>query len=55
MNPAQPKKIRTSTLATFKEAGTKFSCLTSYDSITASIFDEAGIEVLLVGLSLIHI
>jgi 3-methyl-2-oxobutanoate hydroxymethyltransferase len=49
MNPAQPKKIRTSTLATFKAAGTKFSCLTSYDSLTAAIFDEAAIEVILVG------
>lgn len=42
-------KIRTSTLSVMKQAGTKFACLTSYDAITASIFDEAGIEVLLVG------
>jgi len=27
----------------------KFSCLTSYDFLTAGIFDEAGIEVILVG------
>ena len=44
-----PKKVRTSHLAEFKKAGQKFSCLTSYDSITAGIFDEAGIEVILVG------
>ncbi len=41
--------MRTSTLAEFKAAGKKFSCLTSYDSLTAGIFDEAGIDVLLVG------
>ena len=44
-----PKVIRTSTLAQFKAEGKKFSCLTSYDHLTAGIFDEAGIEVLLVG------
>jgi 3-methyl-2-oxobutanoate hydroxymethyltransferase len=43
------KKIRTSTLASYKQAGTKFACLTSYDHLTAEIFDAAGIEVLLVG------
>jgi len=44
-----PKKVRTSTLADFKRAGRKFSCLTSYDHLTAGIFDEAGIDVLLIG------
>ena len=44
-----PKKVRTSTLRDLKLAGQKFSCLTSYDHLTAGIFDEAGIEVLLVG------
>jgi 3-methyl-2-oxobutanoate hydroxymethyltransferase len=43
------KKIRTSTLSDLKAAGGKFACLTSYDHLTAGIFDEAGIEVLLVG------
>ena len=47
--PNQLKKIRTGTLKTMKESGARFACLTSYDSITASIFDEAGIEVILVG------
>lgn len=42
-------KIRTSTLKDFKAKGQKFSALTSYDMHTAAIFDEAGIEVLLVG------
>lgn len=43
------KKIRTETLAEFKRSGKKFSCLTSYDYISAQIFDEAGIDVILVG------
>jgi 3-methyl-2-oxobutanoate hydroxymethyltransferase len=43
------KKVRTSTLAELKASGTKFSCLTSYDATTAEIFDQAGIEVILVG------
>lgn len=42
-------KIRTGTLAKLKGEGKKFSALTSYDALTAQIFDEAGIEVLLVG------
>ncbi len=49
MEPFTPRKIRTSHLAEFKAAGHKFSCLTSYDALTAAIFDEAGIDVLLVG------
>jgi 3-methyl-2-oxobutanoate hydroxymethyltransferase len=43
------KKVRTSTLSELKSSGTKFSCLTSYDATTAQIFDEAGIEVILIG------
>ncbi|MDG1817102.1 MAG: 3-methyl-2-oxobutanoate hydroxymethyltransferase [Aquiluna sp.] len=42
-------KIRTSTLAALKAKGQKFAALTSYDMHTAAIFDQAGIEVLLVG------
>lgn len=49
MTELTPKVIRTATLQDFKSKGHKFSCLTSYDSLTAGIFDEAGIEVLLVG------
>lgn len=43
------KKVRTSSLAALKASGIKFSCLTSYDATTSEIFDEAGIEVILVG------
>lgn len=49
MSDLTPKKIRTSTLTELKAQGHKFSCLTSYDSMTSKIFDEAGIEVILVG------
>lgn len=42
-------KIRTGTLSDLKAKGQRFACLTSYDSLTAEIFDQAEIEVLLVG------
>lgn len=44
-----PKRVRTVHLQQFKDAGQKFSMLTAYDAQIASIFDEAGIELLLVG------
>ena len=44
-----PKLVRTALRKEFKDAGHKFSFLTSYDHLTAGIFDEAGIEVILVG------
>lgn len=43
------KRVRTAHLREMKERGERFSMLTSYDMLTAQIFDEAGIEVLLVG------
>jgi 3-methyl-2-oxobutanoate hydroxymethyltransferase len=43
------KIARVSHLQEFKNSGRKFSCLTSYDQNTAAIFDEVGINVLLVG------
>jgi 3-methyl-2-oxobutanoate hydroxymethyltransferase len=47
---SQPiKRIRTHHLREMKQRGERFSMLTSYDQLTAQIFDEAGIEVLLVG------
>lgn len=44
-----PKRMRTVHLKQFKDAGQKFSMLTSYDAMTAQLFDAAGVEVLLVG------
>ncbi|MFM5904108.1 MAG: 3-methyl-2-oxobutanoate hydroxymethyltransferase [Microbacteriaceae bacterium] len=49
MSNFSPKVVRTSTLRAFKEAGEKFAVLTSYDSLTAGIFDDSGIDVILVG------
>lgn len=44
-----PSRVRTVHLQQFKDRGERFSMLTSYDAMTTQIFDEAGIEVLLVG------
>ena len=43
------KRVRTHHLRQMKERGEKFSMLTAYDQYTAQTFDEAGIDVLLVG------
>src|SRR5665213_835377 len=43
------KRVRTRHFQTAKEQGTKFTGLTSYDQLTAQIFDAAGIDFLLVG------
>ena len=42
-------RITISNLAAWKREGKKWAMLTSYEQMTASIFDEAGIPVLLVG------
>jgi len=46
---AQHRRITILDLAAAKERGEKWAMLTSYESMTAEIFDEAGIPVLLVG------
>jgi len=43
------KRFTIADLAAWKKAGKRFAMLTSYDSVTASVFDEAGVPVLLVG------
>jgi 3-methyl-2-oxobutanoate hydroxymethyltransferase len=43
------KRIRTHHLREMKERGEKWAMLTAYDMYTAATFDEAGVEVLLVG------
>jgi 3-methyl-2-oxobutanoate hydroxymethyltransferase len=43
------RRITIVDLAAAKERGEKWAMLTSYESMTAEIFDEAGIPVLLVG------
>ena len=42
-------RVRTHHLRQFKERGEKFSMLTAYEQYAAATFDEAGIDVLLVG------
>lgn len=44
-----PRKIRLHHLQQAKDEGRKFAMLTAYDQYAAQIFDEAGIETLLVG------
>ena len=46
---APAKRVRIHHLRELKERGERFAMLTSYDQMTAEIFDEAGIPVLLVG------
>ncbi|MCW2503433.1 MAG: panB [Actinomycetia bacterium] len=43
------RRIRTRDLFAAKERGERWPMLTSYDQYTASLFDDAGIPVLLVG------
>jgi 3-methyl-2-oxobutanoate hydroxymethyltransferase len=47
-----PKSLSISDLANMKQTGEKISCLTAYDASFASVLDQAGIDVLLVGDSL---
>ncbi|TVR21739.1 MAG: 3-methyl-2-oxobutanoate hydroxymethyltransferase [Ilumatobacter sp.] len=44
-----PKRVRTRHFQRAKEQGIKFTGLTSYDYLSATIFDQAGIDFLLVG------
>lgn len=48
-SPAPARRIRTHHLREMKERGEKITMLTAYDMYTAQTFDEAGIELLLVG------
>lgn len=47
--PAPVKKVRIHHLQQMKERGERFTMLTAYDQYAAQTFDEAGIDVLLVG------
>jgi 3-methyl-2-oxobutanoate hydroxymethyltransferase len=48
-SPAPVKRVRTHHLREMKERGEKITMLTAYDMYTAATFDEAGIDILLVG------
>jgi 3-methyl-2-oxobutanoate hydroxymethyltransferase len=45
----RPKRVRVPHLQAMKDRGERIAMLTSYDQLTAEIFDQAGIPVLLVG------
>src|SRR6187200_2409994 len=47
--PRPVKRVRTHHLREMKERGEKFTMLTAYEQYAAQTFDEAGIDVLLVG------
>jgi len=49
MSNAQIRRVSISDLATKKVRGEKWAMITAYEEMTASIFDSAGIPVLLVG------
>jgi 3-methyl-2-oxobutanoate hydroxymethyltransferase len=49
MSNADTRRTSISDLAAKKARGEKWAMITSYEEMTASIFDEAGIPVLLVG------
>ena len=48
-NPTPAKRVRTHHLREMKERGERFTMLTAYEQYAAQTFDEAGIDVLLVG------
>src|SRR5277367_4611258 len=49
------KKIRVPDLALMKERGERIAMLTAYDATMARLFDQAGVDLLLVGDSLGHV
>jgi 3-methyl-2-oxobutanoate hydroxymethyltransferase len=51
----EQKRVTTRTLQEMKRKGRRISALTAYDAIIGRIFDEAGIDVLLVGDSVANV
>ncbi|MFJ4207974.1 3-methyl-2-oxobutanoate hydroxymethyltransferase [Paenarthrobacter sp. NPDC089675] len=49
MSLSERERIRIADLASAKQRGERFAMLTAYEQYAAQIFDEAGIDVLLVG------
>lgn len=48
----RPRRVTTLRLRQMKQDGQKIVCLTAYDALMARIFDEVGVDVILVGDSL---
>lgn len=49
------KRVTTRSLQEMKRRGTRISALTAYDAVMARIFDQAGIDVILVGDSVANV
>lgn len=47
--PQSAQRVRTRFFSSAKQRGERITALTSYDALTAQVFDEAGIDFLLVG------
>ncbi|WP_136519718.1 3-methyl-2-oxobutanoate hydroxymethyltransferase [Cellulomonas telluris] len=47
--PARPARVRVHHLQAAKQRGERLTMLTAYDAVTARLFDDAGIDMLLVG------
>ncbi|RPF28712.1 MULTISPECIES: 3-methyl-2-oxobutanoate hydroxymethyltransferase [Georgenia] len=47
--PETPRRFRVHHLRQAKERGEPLTMLTAYDAVTARVFDEAGVDLLLVG------
>ena len=48
-SPAKVKRVTTADLVAMKPAGRKIVMLTAYDALFASLLDQAGVDVILVG------
>ena len=49
MTSEAPKRVRVHHLQAAKDRGDKLVMLTAYDAVTARLFDDAGVDMLLVG------
>jgi len=54
-SPLDTKRVTTRTLQEMKRKGVRISALTAYDALFARIFDQAGIDVILVGDSVANV
>jgi 3-methyl-2-oxobutanoate hydroxymethyltransferase len=46
---SSPKRVRVRHFARAKQEGIRITGITSYDFLTAGVFDEAGVDFLLIG------